>query len=56
MFSLVHYWSLRAGLLQGSVRGISGRALDKYSFDGVVILRCQRLPPRLWILRFLTVF
>ena len=43
MFSLAHYGSLRAVLLPGSVRGISGHALDKYSFDSVVILRCQRI-------------
>ena len=51
MFSLAHYWLLRAGLLPGSVRGISGRALDKYSFDGAAI--CLLPSPLEWVLRVL---
>ena len=47
MFSLGHYWSLRTGLLPESVRGISGRTLGKYSFDSVVVLCGQGLPPML---------
>ena len=46
---LTHYWSLRARLLSGSVRGISGRALSKASFDSVVVLRGQGLPPMLQV-------
>ena len=45
MLYLTHYWSLRARLLSGLVRGISGRALSKASFDSVVIFRGQGLPP-----------
>lgn len=36
----------------GLVRSISGRTLGKYSFDDDVILRRQRLLPRLLILEF----
>ena len=49
MLHLTHYWSLSARLLSGSVRGISGRALSKASFDSVVILRGQVLPPMLQV-------
>ena len=44
MLYLTHYWSLRARLLSGSVRGISGRTLSKAFFDSVVIFRGQGLP------------
>ena len=47
VFSLGRYWSLRVGLLQRSVRGISGRALGKYPFGYVVIFLCQKSPQRL---------
>ena len=49
MLHLTRYWSLRARLLSGSVRGISGRALSKASFDSVVVLRGQGLPPMLQV-------
>lgn len=38
------------------MRGISGRALSKASFDSVVILRGQGLPPMLQVFGLLMVF